>query len=83
MTESNNKFEKFDELYKINPVPECPTCKTEENVIHCVYGRPTKELSEYATAGNIVLMGCCVPTPDGKRAKAKCKKCDYIFYETD
>lgn len=72
----------LDEYYKKN-LPNCPKCGTSENVIRSVYGKPSRELAEYASAGNVQLMGCCLPMEASKRAKAKCKKCDTIICETD
>ena len=71
----------LDEYYKKN-LPNCSKCGNNENVVRCVYGKPSKELAAYASAGNVQLMGCCLPER-GKEVRAKCKKCDSIIYDAD
>ena len=73
---------KLDEYYKKN-LPSCLTCGNNQNVIRCVYGKPSKDLIAYASAGNVQLMGCCMPMEKDKIARAKCKKCDNMIYEDD
>ncbi len=74
-------IKKFNEQFYKDKQPECLQCKTSENVIPCVFGRPTKELSLYAQEGYVALMGCCILTDDGKQLRAKCKKCKTNIYD--
>lgn len=38
----------------------CPVCKTSDNVIPIVYGKPGRELMEKAERGEVKLGGCVV-----------------------
>jgi hypothetical protein len=64
MAESNKltaeKRKQFDEHYKKNlgKLPICPTCKTNNNVIPTVRGKPTTQLLLYAQEGHVKLSGC-------------------------
>ena len=57
-------------------IPECATCKSANNVIRIVYGRPGAQLAEQAQQGHVKLGGCCV-SDDMKHFH--CKSCDIDF----
>jgi hypothetical protein len=71
-TLSDDKRNEFDEYYKKNrdQLPECTTCKSKNDVIPTVRGRPTRELGLYAAEGNVKLSGCT------ESYQGWCKKCE-------
>ena len=44
---------KLDEYYKKN-LPSCLTCGNNQNVIRCVYGKPSKDLIAYASTNGLL-----------------------------
>lgn len=69
----NSKIkEKFDEHYKNIDLPICTECNSKNDMIPCVFGKPTSDLATYASMGHVKLMGCCVSS---KNPKGFCKKC--------
>jgi hypothetical protein len=73
-------FEQLDSYYKSLNY-ECPNCKSKQDAIPCVFGRPSPQLVEYAAAGYAKLLGCCPePNGEGKYLKAYCKKCDLDIF---
>ena len=70
---------KFDAVYRSN-LPVCETCKSTDQVIPCVPGKPSRELYLYAEAGFAELQGCVIQ-PDWPIAK--CKKCDKYIHQAD
>ena len=72
--------EKFNAYYNTNTLPVCTSCKTNDRVIPCVAGRPTKELALYAEAGFAELQGCVVQPGS---PVAKCKKCDLYIHRDE
>ena len=71
-------IEKMREYYKNLVMPICDNCKSNTDVIPCVYGRPNKELSIYANAGFAKLAGCCM---DENMKEGYCKKCEAYIYQ--
>jgi hypothetical protein len=67
------KLDELDAYYKNINLPTCTSCNTKDDVIPCVFGRPSSDLLTYASMGRVKLMGCCVSSkePDGF-----CKKCN-------
>ena len=57
-------------------VPDCASCKSNDQVIKIVYGdpMPNSNVTELAQKG-LVKLGGCSPTPDGIFRKFHCKKC--------
>lgn len=80
MSNQNKDFKELDIYYK-NLGYKCPKCNNTDNVIPCVFGRPSAQLLEYAQEGHVKLMGCCLePNEENKFLKAICKKCDSEIY---
>ena len=76
----NRNFNELDTHYKSFRY-ECPKCKSKQNVIPCIFGRPSAQLVEYAEAGYAKLLGCCPePNENNKYLKAYCKKCDLDIF---
>jgi hypothetical protein len=55
----------------IDKKPVCPICKTSDNVIPIVYGKPAKELMDKAERGEVKLGGCVI---EEKSPHNHCKK---------
>lgn len=57
---TDEKRKEFDEYYKKkrDQLPVCPKCKTNNDVIPTVRGKPTMELLAYAQEGHVKLSGC-------------------------
>ncbi|CAF0790723.1 unnamed protein product [Rotaria sp. Silwood1] len=69
---SDDQRQQLDECYKKNrdKLPVCPTCKTNNDVIPTVRGKPSAELLLYAEEGNVKLSGCT------QSYNGWCKKCE-------
>ncbi|CAF1041263.1 unnamed protein product [Adineta steineri] len=69
---SDEQRKKFDESYKEkrSGLPVCPTCKSRDDVIPTVRGKPTHDLMLYAEEGNVKLSGCT------QSYQGWCKKCE-------
>ncbi|CAF0841070.1 unnamed protein product [Didymodactylos carnosus] len=69
---SDTKIAEFDAIYKNRKQPMCKNCNTSEHVIPCIRGKPSRELSIYATMNkdHVALCGCTQPYI------AWCKKCE-------
>lgn len=67
--------ERLDSYYRNNrdKLPACPTCQTNQDVIHSVRGKPSTELLLYAQEGHVKLSGCT------KTYQGWCKKCEKFF----
>ena len=79
--EKQKIIEDLHKTYRSRPMPNCPNCKTNENVIpiiNCFYISP--ELDLYRKAGFAVLAGC---SSGPSVPKAKCKKCDADIFGAD
>ena len=57
---TSKKRKEFDEYYqkKREELPVCPKCKTNNDVIPTVRGKPSTELLAYANEGHVKLSGC-------------------------
>jgi hypothetical protein len=49
---------------------ECPNCKTSQDVVSIVYGKPGPSLVEASQRGEVFLGGCCMGP-----SRFHCKKC--------
>ena len=57
--------------------PCCPTCQSRDYVIPIIYGKPTKELLERWSKGEIELGGALVI--HGTQPPWTCTRCKIIF----
>lgn len=60
-----------------NQKPVCPTCKSSDHVIPIIYGKPTKELLDQWSKGEIELGGCL--SLDGRRPPWTCMSCAILI----
>jgi hypothetical protein len=72
---SDKKRKELDEYYKKHQdkLPVCPTCKTNNDVIPSVRGKPSTDLLLYANEGNVKLSGCT------QSYKGWCNKCQQFL----
>ncbi|MDP3779554.1 MAG: hypothetical protein Q8R30_05970 [bacterium] len=60
-----------------NEKPACPMCKSPDCVIPIIYGKPTKELLDQWSKGEIELGGCL--SLDGRQPPWTCIACAILI----